>query len=265
MSSRSRGFTLIELLVVIAIIAILAAILFPVFASAKKTANASSCASNMKQLAMAQLMYAQDNGNCIARITQYPSPVTNDPFYKSSCPYWTWMTKIMPFIKNVGAFTCPGDKRKGLSGEWYNLPAKYSLGYAMWEWASDMGQDPRYGPAGAVRWKGSISQVRNASRIIMLTESYRGVPNGGPWWIGFAFAEAKKHGPKNNYAFYDGHVIALKMIETVNPSNNMWNHVGLWPAMIPMDFKNVFTSAQEMHDYAADYIKQCRSKIDVQE
>src|ERR1041385_2178603 len=57
---RLRGFTLIELLVVIAIIAILAAILFPVFAQARESARATSCLSNTKQIALGELMYAQD-------------------------------------------------------------------------------------------------------------------------------------------------------------------------------------------------------------
>ena len=68
MSSTRRGFTLIELLVVIAIIAILAAILFPVFARAREKARQASCASNVRQLGMAYLMYLSDNDGL------YPAP-----------------------------------------------------------------------------------------------------------------------------------------------------------------------------------------------
>lgn len=264
MLRKSRGFTLIELLVVIAIIAILAAILFPVFLSAKKSANAGACLSNMKELAMAQLMYAQDNSGYIARSTSCPSTV-NDPFYMDGYIYISWMSKIFNLVKSTKAFPCPGDPMKGIPG-YAGVPTKYPIGYAMWQWASEAGQDPRYGTLGATRWKGSTSQITKPTRIIMLMENYRGVPNGGPWWIGYAFAEAKKHGSKNNYAFYDGHVKAFKMIETVSVSNNMWNHLDMWPAMIPMQDKWTFASAQEMHDYAVEYIERCRQNgYDVQE
>jgi len=88
-----KGFTLIELLVVIAIIAILAAILFPVFARAREKARQTSCLSNLKQLALGGLMYAQDYDE---RFVTYRYP---DPYY--------WPDKIEPYLKNAQILRCP--------------------------------------------------------------------------------------------------------------------------------------------------------------
>ncbi len=97
-----KGFTLIELLVVIAIIAILAAILFPVFSRARENARKATCLSNAKQIAMAFMMYAQDWDECI--------PSWNAPCWWDFVPpegdlFWT--EKIMPYLKNVDIFRCP--------------------------------------------------------------------------------------------------------------------------------------------------------------
>jgi len=96
---RSRGFTLIELLVVIAIIAILAAILFPVFARAREKARQSSCTSNLKQLALGALMYAQDYDERLmirwaaVGATNYYIPSMLTPYLKNEqileCPSWS--------------------------------------------------------------------------------------------------------------------------------------------------------------------------------
>jgi prepilin-type N-terminal cleavage/methylation domain-containing protein len=97
---KVSGFTLIELLVVIAIIAILAAILFPVFARVREKARQTSCASNMKQLGTAFMQYVQDNNE------RYPSvrAVTPNNNYIGG-----WANVIYPYVKSTAAFACPDD------------------------------------------------------------------------------------------------------------------------------------------------------------
>ena len=93
------GFTLIELLVVIAIIAILAAILFPVFASAREKARQTTCASNLKQSGIAVLQYVQDYDEMTPFVACEPSG-----------PY-TWYAQIYPYVKTTQVYVCPDDSR----------------------------------------------------------------------------------------------------------------------------------------------------------
>ena len=91
---RRRGFTLIELLVVIAIIAILAAILFPVFQKVRENARRTSCASNVKQIGIAFTQYEQDADEQTPGSTQWG---------------YGWAEKIQPFVKSAAVFQCPDD------------------------------------------------------------------------------------------------------------------------------------------------------------
>ena len=96
-----NGFTLIELLVVIAIIAILAAILFPVFASARAAARKTSCLSNMKQLSLGMQQYIQDYDE------KFPAWQYGQRFITDSGSYWP--NAIYPYVKNTGVYRCPDD------------------------------------------------------------------------------------------------------------------------------------------------------------
>jgi len=93
-----KGFTLIELLVVIAIIAILAAILFPVFARAREKARQTSCLNNVKQIATAMLMYQSDYDGC------YPMSI-----YLGGTTVVTFYHAVMPYMKNAQILECPSE------------------------------------------------------------------------------------------------------------------------------------------------------------
>jgi len=139
---KPPGFTLIELLVVIAIIAILAAILFPVFAQARESARMTSCLSNMKQIGLALRMYGQDYDETYPNIRLYIDPGVG------CCNLdLTWKNVTMPYIKNKQVFACPSNPysklnppgnvvtkdNKGVQGEgWlYEADGVMPLGYAM--------------------------------------------------------------------------------------------------------------------------------------
>ncbi len=110
---RKQGFTLIELLVVIAIIAILAAILFPVFAQAREAARSVACLSNTKQIATAQLMYAQDYDETIVPWRACPTVSRDASANIAPCNTallalpTIWANTLQPYIKNYNLMFCP--------------------------------------------------------------------------------------------------------------------------------------------------------------
>jgi len=132
-----KGFTLIELLVVIAIIAILAAILFPVFAKAREKARAVTCASNLKQIGSGILMYVQDYDETYPtvyrNVTDYGNPVDGD-----------MVTRIQPYLKEYSSFFCP-DRDANYTG--YNAYSwnkdrrqlGYGTNYGLWSISDNVG------------------------------------------------------------------------------------------------------------------------------
>ncbi len=119
---KRRGFTLIELLVVIAIIAILAAILFPVFARAREKARQTSCLSNLKQITLGTLMYAQDFDEML--------PQGGHWLYIGgvrTMMYWT--RAIEPYLKNTQLLMCPSSSYKSSPNGWNYGFVSQTTGY----------------------------------------------------------------------------------------------------------------------------------------
>lgn len=123
---RKNGFTLIELLVVIAIIAILAAILFPVFLKAKAAANMSKCLSNCKQIATGLSLYKDDHHGCwTGCYYQHPTYANRggyDPVYRHAF----WMRLLMPYVRNKNVYVCPSAPVKE-GADWTRIDKRWGF------------------------------------------------------------------------------------------------------------------------------------------
>jgi prepilin-type N-terminal cleavage/methylation domain-containing protein/prepilin-type processing-associated H-X9-DG protein len=122
MLRRRSGFTLIELLVVIAIIAILAAILFPVFAQAREKARQASCLSNCKQLGLAVQMYAQDYDENLPYSGVYGA---QHPLYKQGYEWGFWVVLLNPYIKSMNLWVCPSGKESFIGPKTDRIKVNY--------------------------------------------------------------------------------------------------------------------------------------------
>jgi prepilin-type N-terminal cleavage/methylation domain-containing protein len=155
MSRRPQGFTLIELLVVIAIIAILAAILFPVFAQAREKARQTACFSNMKQIGTAYLMYAQDYDE-----TLVPGCNLKAGYKKEDRLAW-WDGLLQPYAKNERIFFCPS-----FTPSPYPTMMVFMMGYGP--------KDPALPPVSDNGWGGiktvRLTQAGRPSESILLLE-----------------------------------------------------------------------------------------------
>lgn len=148
--NRRKAFTLIELLVVIAIIAILAAILFPVFARARENARRASCQNNMKQIGLGVMQYTQDYDEKLPRQMTDGRPEDSyvDNFADAGAPA-NWAAEIYPYIKSWQIFACPSARQETGVGN----------------------SDTSYFGNGVLLQRGtSLAAIPEASNIIMVQE-----------------------------------------------------------------------------------------------
>jgi prepilin-type N-terminal cleavage/methylation domain-containing protein/prepilin-type processing-associated H-X9-DG protein len=172
-NGRRSGFTLIELLVVIAIIAILAAILFPVFAQAREKARSTSCLSNLKQIGTAMMMYTQDYDENLPHFSQYcsriPNPLKpNDPANPAGVREM-WQATIYPYTKNWQIFSCPSDVAipNDAFTQFYMLSYGYNYGYLS---KLQTGNDPGCGTPQYFS-SHSLAEVVQPASIIMVADN----------------------------------------------------------------------------------------------
>ncbi|HEX2998781.1 MAG TPA: DUF1559 domain-containing protein [Armatimonadota bacterium] len=221
---KELGFTLIELLVVIAIIAILAAILLPVFAQARENARKSSCLSNVSQLSKAYLMYLQDWDETFPpHVTERTATPGTADTAAARAPF-TYKTKLAPYIKNDQVFKCPSGPAwpAPAPGQWYTTDYGNNHNEANLAGASQQAwyqANPDFG----FNETTTLASITYPSRFIVIGEAGRsdGTPSrGGMYpqpWIFDIPSQARflaRHQGGGNVAYADGHAKWVKPAST---------------------------------------------------
>ena len=223
--NKKPGFTLIELLVVIAIIAILAAILFPVFARARENARRASCQSNLKQIGLGILQYAQDYDE------KNPMRQYDNSDYGNAN---SWRRTTYPYIKSSQVFSCPsnnrnsdnandsGDANLTAIGVPLNSGVRFKRSYAI------NGSNNVGGTAPSEFGRGvSLAAIQDVAGTLLVGEYRGGFPYiGVAQATGFNFADGGSGGlgfPGHlqtlNFLYCDGHVKASNIISTITGTN----------------------------------------------
>jgi prepilin-type N-terminal cleavage/methylation domain-containing protein/prepilin-type processing-associated H-X9-DG protein len=237
---RHRGFTLIELLVVVAIIAILTAILLPVFEQAQESAKKASCQTNLKQMGTAFQMYIQDYDSTFPPwrtiVPSMTPPVGNIVPWNGQSPIYPgtmfWHELIFPYVKNVDVYTCPSAEQAMARFNEYGRAGGYGYngGHLMEPIAGrsmpstnplnwyPIGESRIAEPADMIMLTDSTDRAQTSSNIGWedTTEGYYWVhppvdPRWNYFWQWWRFV-SNRHGPGDfagggpNVLFVDGHV-----------------------------------------------------------
>jgi len=211
-SGNKNAFTLIELLVVIAIIAILAAILFPVFARARENARRSSCQSNLKQIGLGIIQYVQDYDE------KLPSIGTGNPT-NSAGTGGSWAQRIYPYIKSSQLFACPSNTQNNTDRDGANVSLNAPIikrSYAAnFHYLGCNGDSPN-----------AENIVQSPAIKIMVSENLSAEVGmaAGDWDTtnGFRDNGFAGHLTTMNCLFGDGHVKSLRPDRTMGTGFNMW-------------------------------------------
>jgi prepilin-type N-terminal cleavage/methylation domain-containing protein/prepilin-type processing-associated H-X9-DG protein len=202
-AGRRSGFTLIELLVVIALIAILAAILFPVFARAREQARKTACLSNMKQIGLGLNMYVEDydevepyrenDDSPAPGVSGLPGAETetlSGPYGPTQTVVTTWKSNLQPYIKNYDVFRCPSNQTATVGQNATQWPSgngvvnpRYAAGYEMYLpnfTNSCCGVAANFFPNGNA-WPQPLAGLPYPAQELVIVESHYLWKDIGPW------------------------------------------------------------------------------------
>jgi len=211
---KRKAFTLIELLVVVAIIGILAAILFPVFARARENARRASCMSNVKQLSLASLMYAQDYDERLV------------PSYDDRTPSFFWFMGLAPYVKNDQVFFCPSDSKRDASKPITKFNISYGWNhYGLGYYFGLVRPYPSYSQGGM-----PLAAMEAPSETVILGDSGIGTTSDNSWGIHYNspgyYPIGVRHLEGANFCFADGHAKWFKIPSVITANSALWNTTG---------------------------------------